>query len=324
MKSLVLCFLTAAFAVTNACGQGCERTVTVGMLIPSGSPSTALPPDYYQATLGRRELTITRVEPIVSTRLLILVTPDLPVSLRKNKDFRNQVRLLESIDAIPANVSLAYGVTRDDRIFASAGFTSNAEELRNNLHDLITRVESRTAGPPLKNILDFFQEPRPGDAVIVFFSHLREPPMPAFENFLEKGVRLFAVGWDDGGSTGDCCGIPAEDGVPFTRFAVATGGHGSAIGGRTTLKRYEQGQWEAVRNFWLYGVNNAYAVTIVIPDKATDKVKALDRWQIGFSDSGRALLGLPVTAKPFLEFPDLLLCPTPSHQAKIARAERPF
>src|SRR5215471_17568701 len=136
---LLLVFLFLVTAAVNGIAQTCERTLTVGG--NSGLPQDLDAADF-EASLYHRTLTITKVEPIRQTRLLILVRAIDKLLQKKSKQLVEQ---LEAVNAIPEGVTLAYGIYAEKIIFSSR-FTSEPEELRTGLEGLVKKANSGVLG----------------------------------------------------------------------------------------------------------------------------------------------------------------------------------
>jgi hypothetical protein len=206
MRSLVLPWFVVMVTAAGSLGQTCERTLTVNgwMGMPPGLGVTD-----FEAVLDHHKLTITRVEPLASSRVLILI---LAADKLLDQPSKHLVQWLEAMNSVPPNITLAYGVYAEKIVFSSR-FTSDPQELRSSLAELVTKANSgvlgrRDAGLYLfHQALDFFQKPQAGDSIVVVnrayiddyddYSYAAqklhmEPISPV--PFLEKGIRFVAWG----------------------------------------------------------------------------------------------------------------------------------
>jgi hypothetical protein len=294
MKPILFCLLTMALTVTGALGQACERTFTVGAAFAPAAVS--LQPGDIDATLGKQTLTVTKVEPIRSSRVLILIAEDFS-RLSKDKNLKQLTTRLAVIDAIPANIRVAYAATSSGETAFSDGFTSDPQELRSGLQKLISGAATRIpARPGMDEVLNFFGQPQPGDSVVLIGEGGGYPA--DVQHFLEEGTRLFILGgnhWD-------------------MQQAEATGGN---YGGLDISRKKKQAEWQVEWNFWLSTTGTGYAVTVAIPPG----VRVEDfSWRVRLSQSGLSRLG-PKKAHSF-DYPDLLLCDSTA-KTRIATAVRP-
>jgi hypothetical protein len=309
----------AAIGFAGALGQTCERTLTVGLHTPGLGAGDFLP------TLDRQTLEVTKVEPIRSSRLLILVPASFYNLVTHKKDFQQMIARLSGIDGIPENVSLAYGLYAEKIIF-SAHFTSNAQELRSSLDDLVSKANSGALGrvPPnddclLGQVFDFFGHPQPGDSVIQLGAGITfcdrgshdwvHNDQAAQGSFLGSGLRSFGLTISCEGWAGDCGG-------PHTN---GTGGHSDLLNGLGNDKRQEEVNWQAVKAFWLNGIGKGYLVTVAVPEKAK---AGHGTWNLALGGTARTRLGIPAKARLGFDYPDLLLCSPAKGSPAIATADR--
>ena len=310
MKPILLCVLTMTLTVTGLLAQTCERTFTVsGSFVPSVIQAGDI-----EATLGKQTLTITRVEPIRSSRILIFIVADFS-RLRKDKSLERLSNRLAAIDATPANVAMAYGIRWNGKVAFSGPFTSDPQELRSGWQKLVSGSVKRSSGPAgMRVAVEFFGPPQPGDTVVAL--------VPVWSNvyawrefFLEKSIRLFFLSFNF--KPGD---FPLQDFTApayFTdgpmKIAAALGGHYSSLD-RSSEQR-EQQSWQNELNFWMHGIPRGYMVTVAIPDGARFEPSG---WNVSVRKS---VLGI--------EYPDLLRCDNKAKKNdrpgnRIATAARPF
>jgi hypothetical protein len=313
MKPLLLCFLAIKLTMLDALAQGCERTLSVGFIVPS---SSALEPADFEAVLGKQALTVIRVEPIRSSRILILIASKLS-KLSKDKSLKRLTNRLLAIDRIPPNVAIAYAVEDERKIAFSGGFTSDPQELRNNLQKLVsgfpTESHIRSAA---SETLNFFGQPQAGDSVLAILPGSASVWVTE-EDFLEKGIRLFVLPLDSDSRT------ERFGGDEFGQ-AEATGGHWIFLASSSTFKKEENANWLAAQDFLMNGISRGYMVTVSIPPGIRVKpfswvLKAHSAAAHPFSLN--ALFGIP-SPDPLHDYPDLLLCDNRAKN-RVASAVRP-
>ncbi len=300
VKPILLCVLTMALVGTGALGQACERTLTI-----TGG-GTGLGAGDFEATLGKQILTITKVEPIRSSRILVLVAAN-SFRLGRQADFERLIDRLGSIDAIPANVSLAYGLYAEKMVL-SGRFTSDPKELRASLDELVRQAKTGALGKSTRanslmgQAFEFFQQPRPGDAVILISYSNGSGGQGAWLKlrFLESGLRLFVL----------LIYNPDLElyNIPGSYLAEGTGGWMMFLGRTGTTKKEEEASWLGQRNFWLHSIPTGYLVTVAIPDGTRAKEFS---WRVK-------------TKWGVLPYPDLLLCDnTTKDKDRVATAVQP-
>jgi hypothetical protein len=306
MRAAALGMLVLMLARIDAIGQTCQRTLTVNIFSSGAEPEVA----DFEATVGRQTLTVTKVEPVRSSRLLLLMDAS-HYDIRRDRDLKRLVRRLEAIDSIPQNVALAYGIVYADRAVFSDGFTSDPQEVRKSLDTLIAQAGGsapRKMGDAYKtanDVVDLFTPPRPGDAVVWIAGDpwlagflLKSSPVqtsdPLVERYLERGLRFFVMGgpWHPSPSTGTDW---ADKNV--MQFAEATGGFWSQV--------------QSTDGYWRTVTETAYQVTVSIPPGIQKRQWS---WKLRLRGSPKKF-GL-------LSYPDLLLCDS-GHDGRSASAVRP-
>jgi hypothetical protein len=313
---LLSTFLILATTV-GVLGQTCERTLTVSFL----GPEMALTPQDFEATLDRKILQVTKVEPLRSSRILILLAAGDSSRLRDRKDFEKVVTQLSEITDIPENTSLAYGL-HAKRISFSKRFTSDAEELRNSLEELVRQAQSGALGRGLAPdqdcllgpALDFFGQSQPGDSIVEIGGGVTfcgpDPNNWAY-NGAEGQRRLLSNGIRRFGVAPNCRECPTG----YTLTFNGTGGRTGILGD----KEHEAATWQLEKDFWLHGISRGYLVTVAVP---TDAKPDRESWHLTLGASGRNRLGIPAKAPLLISYPDLLLCVPRKGLAQFASADR--
>ncbi len=317
MKIMPPLFVAMLFATLGALGQTCERTVLVGPASPGIGVAD------FEATLNRQALTVAHVEPLRSTRVLVFIQADYLHLTTHQDDFNRLIEWLAAIDSIPGNESLAYGLYAEKTIFSSR-FSSDPQELRSSLDELIRKARSGALGRRdnghylLRQALEFFQQPQPGDSVLLIGDsegefHAVEPrgriDTVTEGAFLKSGVRLFVLNpyYRNWGAD-----------IPFLYTAEGTGGHVSDLSSSTSSKRDEDANWRSQRASLLNGISKGYLVTLAVPAGIRGK-----DWTLKLRDSARSRLGIPLKAKLRFDYPDLLLCGASANGVPdIATADR--
>lgn len=318
MRSILSIFLVINFTI-SAFGQSCERTIPVTI----GFPGTSLPgleAKDFDATLNREPIQVVKVEPIRQSRVLILIAADYLSRKRDKKDFQKNMARLSSIDPIPENVSIAYGVYAKQIAF-SDHFTSDARELRASLDSLVNKAESGALGKEwdynnclLGPALDFLGAPHPGDTLVQMGGWVSycSPGHEKYRNddrrinhlaetryLLENGIRLFAVYsyCSDWGPPPDICG-----GAGLQRNSF--GGYYAYLSSSRASKKDEENNWQSVKGYFL---TRGELVTVAVPEKARDK----EVWHLSLDANYLTRLGSSPADKGMLMlmvYSNLLLC----------------
>ena len=301
MRILLLLLFVPILAIAAALGQMCDRTLTV-----AGNPEA--PPGLdigdFEATVSHKRLIITKVEPIHYSRVLILIRA---IDQLSHKESKQLIRRLTALTAIPPNVKLAYGVYAEKIIF-SERFTSDPDELRTSLGELVQKANSGILGKRdagyyvLGQALDFFQKPLPGDSIVELVTGVIDSYDDYSEiakksninpititTFLEKGIRLFA--WENVSISAVDSGWSAV--FAYEELAEATGGAVFSIQSDNT--------W---LNYLIFGMNQAYLVTVSVPSNVRAEARS---WRLRLSNSKRRRLHEAKSDFDLL-YPDLLLC----------------
>jgi hypothetical protein len=309
----------AAFMVftltISAFGQSCERTVPVSLAFPGYSIQGLALTDF-QATLNDQNINVVKAEPLRQSRLLILLLADYTSRITHKKDFERAVAGLSAIQAIPKNVSIAYGVYAKKIVFSDR-FTSDPQELRQSLAALVSQAESDDLGREvpdhdclLNPVLDFLGTPQPGDALVRIVGNgslLRYGPVDfdIRSSLAENGL---------GGLTYCVAGHKKDDdfNLQFVRKYFAENAlrefqlhfYEKEATYRSSFTPALSMKWEKVESILLNDLVDGYLVTVAVPDITLDKNA---RWHLGRKNEVKRRPGQPVTTGIFA-YPDLLLC----------------
>lgn len=244
------------------------------------------------------------------------------------------VSRLSAIDSIPENVSVAYGVYAEKVAFSDR-FTSDPQELRNSLGTLVTKAQSGELGKNApygsaydicmgNQVLNFQGSSQPGDVLVEFGYGLltfcdpgkHKDNSPGYgprsysellwgtgtrswtQHVLQNGLREFHVNNYCSDWAGHCAA-----GAAFNNFGAFT----SFLSSTQTGKKDEDGNWRAIRNFFLDSATKGYLVTVEVP---TDNGDRSETWYLTLGTDARNRLGVPQTVKALMAYPDLLLCST--------------
>jgi hypothetical protein len=323
-------FMVIIFTV-SALGQSCERTVPVSSPIP-GYNIHGLTVTDFQATLNDQNIHVVKAEPIRQSRLLILLLADYTSRLTNKKDFERAVTGLSAIQAIPKNVSIAYGVYAK-KIAFSDRFTSDPQELRQSLAALVSQAESDALGREvpdydclLNPVLDFLGTPQPGDALVrivgngrlLFYGPVNLNITDSLAEHGLGGLTYCAAGRkkDDRFNSQFVRKYFAENALREFQLHFSNKEATYRSGFRPALSM----RWEKIESILLNDAVDEYLVTVAVPDIAVDKNA---RWQLRRSNEVKTPPGQPA-AMVIFAYPDLLLCnPAKDGSLRYASAGKP-
>lgn len=334
---LIAVFMVAVLTI-SAFGQSCERTIPVSLAFPGFSIQGLTVTDF-QATLNDQNINVVKAKPIRQSRLLILLLADYKSRITYKKDFERAVAGLSAIQAIPQNVSIAYGVYAKNIVFSDR-FTADPQELRQSLAALVSQAESDAVGREvpdhdclLNPVLDFLGTPQPGDALVRIVGNGLLLPMETSENgsvipsidgsLAENGL---------GGLTYCAAGHKKNDrfNLQYVKKFFADNSlrefqlyfsHNQATYKASSRPSLHM-KWEKLEPILLNGATDGYLVTVTVPDDASDK-KA--HWHLEPKNAVKTRPGQPTNVF-VLAYPDLLLCsPAKDGSLRFVIADRmPF
>lgn len=311
MKTLAIFCLVAVLAPC-AYTQACERTFTLsGHYVPEG-----LEADDIVAQVKDHRLSVTRLEPIRSSRILIFIEAEYRKPA-KDRLLRKLTADLAVLDAIPANVKLAYAVKYEKTIAFSGPFTSDPQALQNGLQKLILDAAVRQKAKGMDEALDWFGEPQLGDAVIqVSFGSPAEHPN--VERFLQNGFRLFNFTFDYYRSH-DCLDFACTTTIPPLSDDLG----GNHWRNPDEEKISDQASWEQARLHWFEEIPRGYLVTVDVPDESRSQE---NEWIVRVRKSAQDRLGTTVLSngtdctQSLAEYPALMLCHTKAKLKLVYRS----
>lgn len=294
MIRALLCFMVLAMPWI-AWSQACDQTAPAVILDEKTRTFVhEITPQMLQIKVGRTAVSVTSLEHITGSRVLILIDDSESMGEEWQTAHNYQLKALLQINrtlrdllsSLPPNVRVQYGIFHNKAAFAGR-FSSDATELTNSRAEVAAQLRhpknrSTALYDAIHEALAQFAFPQPGDSILVLTDGEDNAsvlsPKRVQREATEKGLRLFAILFKRNGPPAQ-----GELGVDSLLGLVEqTGGGVLSVDPESTVWNFPDSTMEAtkdIRLFWTDEILAGYVLHFsVLPGLKRDQ-----KWTLSVS-----------------------------------------